>query len=50
MFVTNNVKQVKQVFFKVQNNQLSKELYNIIGYLYSICALFVLYFVQLDNK
>ena len=30
----------KQVFFKVQNNQLSKQPYNIVGYLYSTRALF----------
>ena len=30
----------KQIFFKVQNNQLSKQPYNIVGYLYSTRALF----------
>ena len=33
-------------FFTVQNNQF----FNIAGYLCSIRALFVLYFVQLDNN
>ena len=37
-------------FLTVQKNQLSKKPYNIAGYLYSTGALFVRYFVQLDNK
>ena len=41
---------VSQVFFSVQSNQRSKYTYNIVGCLYSIRSLFVLYFVQLDNK
>ena len=38
--------RLNSLFFSVQNNQLHK----IVGYLYPNHALFVLYFVQLDNK
>ena len=38
--------RLNSLFFSVQNNQL----HNIAGYLYPNHALFVLYFVQLDNK
>ena len=41
-----DVEEKSKVFFTVQNN----ELYNIAEYLCFIRALFVLYFVQLDNK
>ena len=37
------------VFFTVQNNQPSKQPYNIAEYLYSIQALFALFLVHLDN-
>ena len=38
--------RLSSLFFSVQNNQL----HNIAGYLYPNHALFILYFVQLDNK
>ena len=38
--------RLNSLFFSVQNNQL----HNIAGYLYPNHALFILYFVQLDNK
>ena len=45
-----SVDNLSNRIFIVQNKQLSKYPYNIARYLYSIRALFVLCFVQLDNK